>query len=69
MGNIYKHLSVGERAVIQVMLEEGCSRSAIALRLQRARSTVCRELARNGYHSIRPEGKKGRMPAAGGYRW
>ncbi len=68
MGKIYEHLSVGERAVIQVMLQDGCSRNAIALRLQRARSTVCRELTRNGFRSARAAGSRGRTPVAGGYQ-
>jgi IS30 family transposase len=67
MTKSYEHLSVGDRALIQVMVEDGFSRSAIALRLKRARSTVCRELARNGYLSIRPAGSRGRTPVAKGY--
>ena len=42
MGKSYSHLSLAERALLQTQLE-----------LQRARSTITREMARNGWHKFR----------------
>lgn len=63
MGRNYHHLSGMERAVIEVELRAGRSASAIAAGLQRARSTVSRELVRNGWRSNLRKGA-----IAGGYR-
>jgi IS30 family transposase len=49
MGKNYEHLSVEERALIQSKLELGCKLRAIARSLQRAPSTISRELKRCGW--------------------
>ena len=55
MSRTYRQLSGVERAVIMVQLEQGCKVRAIARTLQRAPSTISRELVRNdspsGYHA------------------
>jgi IS30 family transposase len=51
MGKCYKHLSLEERALLQTQLEMGWSSAAIAAELQRARSTITREMARNGWRT------------------
>jgi IS30 family transposase len=48
MGNCYTHLSGIERTTIMVMRAEGFSPSRIAVQMGRDRSTIGRELARNG---------------------
>ena len=48
MGEIYKHLSSEERAVIQIEHRRGTILRAIARRLGRSAATVSRELFRNG---------------------
>lgn len=63
----YKHLSLEERALIQTQLLQGFKPGAIAASLNRPRSCITRELARNGWKppsTIRPVG---RPPMAGGY--
>lgn len=69
MKTTYKHLSVEERAVIQVSLEQGAGVRAIARTLDRDPATISRELARNGWRdpSRRPR-RRGRPPVAGDYR-
>ena len=49
MPKSYSHLSDLERAQIQARLELGCKVRAIARTLQRAPSTISRELARCGW--------------------
>ena len=68
MHTCYRHLSIDERAFIQLALQQGCTLRAIARSVQRAPSTVSRELSRNGW--IRPAWPRGRgRPLkAGGYR-
>ncbi|HET7313843.1 IS30 family transposase [Salinisphaera sp.] len=69
MKKTYTHLSVEERAVIQVRLEQGASVRAIARTLARSPATVSRELARNGWRNpARRPRRRGRPPLAGGYR-
>ena len=46
MPNHYTQLQTEERALIQTMLEQGFKLRAIARSLNRAASTVCRELQR-----------------------
>ena len=66
MARKYSHLTVEERVEIQMRLERGSSPSAIADGLDRPRSCIWRELARNGWQS--PKAKsRGRRPRAGGY--
>ena len=48
MGTGYTHLSCEERTTLMGLLAEGKSPSAIARALERDRSTIGRELARNG---------------------
>jgi len=48
MGKTYSQLTLRERCEIGLVMRAGLSTSAIAARLGRARSTIGRELARNG---------------------
>ena len=68
MNTNYRHLTVDERVFIQLALERGCTLRAIARSVQRAPSTISRELTRNAW--IRPPKRRGRgRPLlAGGYR-
>src|ERR1700733_13069775 len=68
MNTDYRHLNVDERAFIQLALERDCTLRAIARSMQRAPSTISRELARNAW--IRPPKRRGRgrPRLAGGYR-
>ncbi|MBK8132291.1 MAG: IS30 family transposase [Gammaproteobacteria bacterium] len=69
MGTNYKHLSCEERAMIQLHLEQGCTLRAIARSVQRAPSSISRELRRNGWSNpATVPRKRGRPPVAGGYR-
>ena len=45
MNTDYRHLNVDERAFIQLALERSCTLRAIARSVQRAPSTISRELA------------------------
>ena len=69
MGTKYEHLSCEERTMIQLSLEQGSSLRAIARSVDRAPSSISRELQRNGWRNP-PAGprKRGRPPLAGGYR-
>ena len=65
--NKYRHLTLEDRTLIQTQLQSGFKPAAIAAGLNRPRSCVTRELARNGWTApaaIRPVG---RPPLAGGY--
>ena len=69
MGSNYKHLSCEERTLIQLSLEQGCTLRVIARSLQRAPSSISRELKRNGWTNPATGRRKcGRPPLAGGYR-
>jgi len=69
MAKEYRHLSLEERVFIQTQLELGCKLGAIAASLQRSRSTVWREVRRNGWKASSHIGKhEGRFSVAGGYR-
>ena len=48
MNRHYQHLTLADRAIIRAKLDEGCTLRAIARSVQRAPSTVSRELRRNG---------------------
>lgn len=48
MNTSYKHLSIDEREKIMVLLSLGKSMGVIAKQLNRAKSTICREIKRNG---------------------
>jgi IS30 family transposase len=52
MGMSYSHLTAAERTTLMVMLADGSSQSAVAAHLRRDRSTISRELARNGTYDI-----------------
>ncbi len=66
----YKHLSLEERALMQVWLEHDLSLRAIARKLRRAPSTITREFSRNTAHKPQASAAPacGRPPLAGGYR-
>ena len=65
----YKHLSCEERTMIQLSLEQGCTLRAIARSVQRAPSTISRELSRNGWcNPATAPRRRGRPLVAGGYR-
>jgi IS30 family transposase len=68
MSTNYQHLGIDERAHVQFLLGRGFRVRAIARTLNRAPSSIGRELARNGW--VRPSLPRGRgRPAiAGGYR-
>jgi IS30 family transposase len=68
MGTNYKHLSCEERTLIQLSLEQGCTLRAIARSVQRAPSSISRELNRNGWQNPVNAPKIGRRRIAGGYR-
>ena len=64
----YTHLSCEERAMIQAKLELGVKPRAIARGLNRAASTIKRELDRNGWQAPSNPRKPGRPSLSGGYR-
>ena len=68
MGKPYKQLSFEERALLQTQLVLCWSPAAIAAGLQRARSTVTREMLRNGWRPEPEVALRGRPRIAGGYR-
>ena len=63
----YHHLTWDERTLIQTQLQQGFKPAAIAASLDRPRSCICRELARNGWKAPRAVRPVGRPPMAGGY--
>jgi IS30 family transposase len=65
MGNNYSHLDLQERVVIETQLTLGIKPAAIAAGLLRARSTVMREMRRNGGKA---QPARGPQRVAGGYR-
>ena len=67
MGNSYEHLSLADRSLIQTQLSMGFSPAAIAAGLKRARSTISREMHRNGWRPAAERTHLGRPPIAGGY--
>ncbi|WP_394001701.1 IS30 family transposase [Luteimonas sp. WGS1318] len=67
MGQHYRHLGAEERGTIMAMKRTGASTHAIAAALQRAQSTIVRELQRNGYTPPPPRRLRGRPAIAGGY--
>jgi transposase, IS30 family len=68
MAQSYIHLNTQERALIELQLAEGMRPGAIARGLQRARSTVLREIRRNGWQSPAELARRGSSRIAGGYR-
>jgi IS30 family transposase len=67
MGKRYGQLSMEERGLRPAPLSWGGRRGAIAAGLQRARSTITREMARNHWKPFRQGTTRGRPPVAGGY--
>ncbi len=68
MARSYSHLNIQERALIETQLRLGMRPAAIAAGLMRARSTVLREIRRNGWRSDRELARLPRIRIAGGYR-
>ena len=67
MAAAYSHLSFEERALLETQLRLGIRPSAIAAGLLRARSTISREMRRNGWKADRGS-VRGAQRIAGGYR-
>lgn len=67
MTRTYSQLSAEERGMIMAMKMEGHSARAIALGLERAPSTITRELRRNGWRPEVEQPCMGRPRVAGGY--
>ena len=63
----YKHITLNDRVLIQTQLQQGFTPSAIAVSLDRPRSCITRELARNGWKAASTPRPVGRPSAAGGY--
>ena len=64
MPRSFRHLDLSDRVFIETQLSQGMRPAGIAARLRRARSTISREIGRNGW---RAKLRKGAI--AGGYRW
>lgn len=64
MGRTYRHLDLQERVVLETQLKLGLGPAGIAAGLGRARSTITRELRRNGDRT--PSGRA-RTSVTGGY--
>ncbi|ADV80922.1 IS30 family transposase [Terriglobus saanensis] len=67
MGNCYVQLDDFERVVIQSQLQMGWRPASIAAGLQRSRSTVTRELRRNGWKRSCESSAQSRRWGNGGY--
>ena len=63
----YKHITLEDRTLIQTQLQQGFSPGAIALSMNRPRSCITRELARNGWKADAEPRPIGRPAVAGGY--
>jgi hypothetical protein len=59
MAKTYNHLNHQERALIETQLRSGMKPAAIALGLKRARSTITREIRRNGWRVAHPNLRAG----------
>jgi IS30 family transposase len=66
-GKKYNQITLAERALIQTQLQEGLSPASIAASLGRHRSSITRELARNGWKATPDVRPVGRPPSVGGY--
>jgi IS30 family transposase len=64
----YRHLDIQERTIIETQLRLGVRPGAIAFSLSRARSTILREIRRNGWCSPSELSSRRRARVAGGYR-
>ena len=67
MASAYKQLSLEERCLIQTQLMMGFKPAAIAAGLKRARSTVTREMHRNGWKPVAQVSGQSRRWGNGGY--
>ena len=67
MESSYVQLSAEERGAIMALKRQGSSNAVIGRTLGRDRSTIGRELRRNGYRSEAEQGPMGRPRIAGGY--
>lgn len=67
MGKRYNQLSLEERCLLQSQLSLGFRPAHIAAGLKRARSTITREMRRNGWRPEAQRADRGRPPIAGGY--
>ena len=67
MAKQYKHITLEERTLIQTQLQQGFNPAAIAASLERPRSCITRELARNGWKAPMAVRPTGRPAIAGGY--
>ena len=71
MAESYHHLTLPERVLIETQLSLGLRPAAIAASLLRSRSTVTREIRRNGWRGLRRsnplrvEGQYRALPADG----
>ncbi len=68
MAKSYHHLTLAERTLLETQLTLGMRPAAIAVELLRSRSTITREIRRNGPGAIDPSGGDGRyrsLPADG----
>lgn len=66
MPKTYCHLSLEERCLLETQLGLGMRPAAIAANLQRARSTVSREMRRNGWRPVKE--RRNPAQASGQYR-
>ena len=67
MAKIYQHLNIRERAMIEMQLEMGMRPGSIAGHLNRAPSTISREIHRNGWRRPTIVPRPGKKLVAGGY--
>jgi transposase, IS30 family len=67
MSGRYRQLTIEDRCLIQAQLSVGIKPAAIAAGLMRARSTITREMHRNGWRPGPLRSERGRPPIAGGY--
>jgi IS30 family transposase len=68
MAKSYGHLDQQERALIETQLRFGMRPAAIAVGLMRARSTITREMWRNGWQPSPARTRPSAQKIAGGYR-
>jgi IS30 family transposase len=68
MAKSYGHLDQQERAFIETQLRFGMRPAVIAVGLMRARSTITREMRRNGWQPSPARARSGTQKIAGGYR-
>ena len=67
MKEVYRHLDIRTRAVMEMQMEMGTRPSVVARYLTRSRSTITRELHRNGWRRRGVLPRPGRKTPSGGY--